>query len=286
MAVQIQLRRGTAAQWSANSSVVLASGEFAIELDTNRFKIGNGTAPWSALPYSSLPSSALASTVFTAKGSLVSASAAGIATEVTVGANNSLLVADSTTTSGIKWATTLAGLTLTSPTLNTPTLNSPSTTNGTSTNENQTNPIFLGQRETWNLSATAPTGTVTVSARTAVLWYFTTASTANWTFNFRGDGSNTLNSFLAVNQSVTVIAVVTNGSVGYYPTAFQIDGNAVTPTWASGVAPTAGTVNNIDVYEFMIVKTSATPTYSIVASQLGASPPAVGSTLFLFQNYR
>jgi len=54
MAVQIQLRRGTAAQWTA-ANPILAQGELAVETDTNKFKIGNGktdgTGNWNSLPY-------------------------------------------------------------------------------------------------------------------------------------------------------------------------------------------------------------------------------------------
>lgn len=50
MSVQIQLRRGTALQWSA-SNPILAIGEMAVELDTSRFKIGNGVDHWNDLPY-------------------------------------------------------------------------------------------------------------------------------------------------------------------------------------------------------------------------------------------
>ena len=50
MAVQIQIRRGTAAQWTS-ANPVLAIGELGVETDTNQLKIGNGTAVWSALPY-------------------------------------------------------------------------------------------------------------------------------------------------------------------------------------------------------------------------------------------
>ena len=45
-----QFRRGTAAQWTA-ANTVLASGELGLETDTAKFKIGNGTAAWTALPY-------------------------------------------------------------------------------------------------------------------------------------------------------------------------------------------------------------------------------------------
>jgi len=50
MPIKIQLRRGTASQWAA-ANPVLAEGELVAELDTGKFKIGNGTALYSALSY-------------------------------------------------------------------------------------------------------------------------------------------------------------------------------------------------------------------------------------------
>ena len=58
MANTIKLRRGTAAQWTSANSV-LAAGEPGFETDTNKFKIGTGTASWNDLPYSAIdPSTA------------------------------------------------------------------------------------------------------------------------------------------------------------------------------------------------------------------------------------
>jgi len=51
MAVTIQIRRGTAASWTS-SNPILAEGELAVELDTGKFKIGNGTTNWNSLAYS------------------------------------------------------------------------------------------------------------------------------------------------------------------------------------------------------------------------------------------
>ncbi len=51
MTVQIQLRRGTAASWSSNGTVVLAAGEPGFETDTGKFKVGDGTTQWTSLPY-------------------------------------------------------------------------------------------------------------------------------------------------------------------------------------------------------------------------------------------
>ena len=50
MANRLQLRRGGAQEW-ANENPTLAQGEIGIELDTNRFKIGDGVRGWNTLPY-------------------------------------------------------------------------------------------------------------------------------------------------------------------------------------------------------------------------------------------
>jgi hypothetical protein len=48
---QIQLRRGTAAEWTS-ANPTLASGEFGYETDTGKAKIGNGVTAWNSLAYS------------------------------------------------------------------------------------------------------------------------------------------------------------------------------------------------------------------------------------------
>lgn len=53
MAVQIQLRRGTASEWTAIDPV-LSQGELGLELDTSKIKIGTGLTSWSNLQYLSV----------------------------------------------------------------------------------------------------------------------------------------------------------------------------------------------------------------------------------------
>ena len=50
MAVQIQLRNSTAAEW-ALANPILAQGEMGIELDTRQFKFGDGVTNWNDLDY-------------------------------------------------------------------------------------------------------------------------------------------------------------------------------------------------------------------------------------------
>jgi hypothetical protein len=50
MAVRIQFRRGTAAEW-ASANPTLVAGELGYEVDTAKFKIGDGSTVWASLDY-------------------------------------------------------------------------------------------------------------------------------------------------------------------------------------------------------------------------------------------
>jgi len=97
--------------------------------------------------------------------------------------------------------------------------------------------------------------------------YYTSNASANFTLNIRGNSTTTLNSLLSVGDATTVVFLNTNGGTAYYPTVYQIDGSAVTPKWQGGTAPTAGNVSSVDSYSLTIIKTAATPTYLVLASQ-------------------
>lgn len=47
---RMQQRRDTAANWTS-ANPVLAAGEFGVETDTLKFKVGNGSSSWSSLAY-------------------------------------------------------------------------------------------------------------------------------------------------------------------------------------------------------------------------------------------
>lgn len=51
MAIKLQIRRDTLANWTANPSVVLLEGEIGYVTDTRNMKIGDGTTVWSSLKY-------------------------------------------------------------------------------------------------------------------------------------------------------------------------------------------------------------------------------------------
>ena len=53
MPVQVQLRRGTTAQWST-ANPTLASGEVGVDTSLTKFKVGNGSTAWNSLGYATL----------------------------------------------------------------------------------------------------------------------------------------------------------------------------------------------------------------------------------------
>ena len=151
---------------------------------------------------------------------------------------------------------TLAGTeTLTNKTLTSPAINTATISNG----------VVVAPEERCTVSATAATGTVNFDALTQGTLFYTTNASANFTLNFRGNSTTTLNSILTTGDSISLVFLNTNGATAYYPTVFQIDGSAVTPKWSGGSAPAAGNASSIDAYSFTIIKTASTPTYTVLA---------------------
>jgi hypothetical protein len=148
--------------------------------------------------------------------------------------------------------------TLTNKTLTSPTINGGFTS---SINES----IVRGLEEDVNVVASAATGTINFDVSTASVWYYTSNATANHTLNFRYSSGATLASKLAVGDAITLVWLNTNGVTAYYPNVIQIDGTTVTPKVPATIS--AGNASAIDSYTFTIIKTAATPTYTVFETQ-------------------
>ena len=102
----IQVRRGTASQWTS-ANPTLAAGEWGLETDTLKTKIGNGSTAWASLAY--------------ATGSVAVGNITGLGTDVATwlatpsSANLAQAVTDETGTGALVFAT---NPTLTSPLIN------------------------------------------------------------------------------------------------------------------------------------------------------------------------
>jgi hypothetical protein len=157
-------------------------------------------------------------------------------------------------------AQTVSDKTLTSTTLTSPVINTATISGGSADSV-----YLISPSEKITISATAATGTVDFDCITQGIVYYTTDASANFTLNFRGNGSNTLNSIMSIGESLSVVFLNTNGATARYPNAFQIDGASVTPKWSGGTAPSSGNASAIDAYSFSIIKT-ANATFTVLAS--------------------
>lgn len=128
------------------------------------------------------------------------------------------------------------------------------------------NAVVLGLIETTTITATPFTATQTYDVITQTVLLITGNATNNWTLNVRGNGATTLNTLMAVGQTITLAVMATQGAVAYFQSGTQIDGVAQAPKWLNGVAPSAGNINSIDLYTLTITKT-AVSTYTIFGSQ-------------------
>jgi len=109
--------------------------------------------------------------------------------------------------------------------------------------------------EVATVSATAATGVIAYDITTQSVLYYTSNAGANWTVNFIGSGTTSLNTLMSINQSMTVAFLVTQGTTAFYNSAVQVDGSSVTPKYQGGTAWSAGNASSIDVYMYTIVKT-------------------------------
>lgn len=120
--------------------------------------------------------------------------------------------------------------------------------------------------ETATISGTAPASTTNFDVISQAVQYYTANSSANFTFNIRGNSSTTLNNIISIGQSATIALLVTNSTTAYYPSTIQIDGTSQTVKWQNGTTVSSGNASAIDVYTFTIIKT-AINTYTVLGSQ-------------------
>ena len=135
----------------------------------------------------------------------------------------------------------------------------------TLTNKTLTSPYVIAPFE-YGQQLGAAGGTMNIDILPGAFHFYTGATTANFTLNFRGNSSTTINSLIGVGVPVTVSIIVTN-TTAYYLTSVTIDGSApAIIKWSGGTAPSAGNANSYDAYTFTIWKYATTPSYAVFAA--------------------
>ena len=127
---------------------------------------------------------------------------------------------------------------------------------GKATTDYLTNKTLTAPKELWTIAASAATGTIQFDCLTQGVLYYTTASSANWTLNFRGSSGTTLNSLMSTGDAITVNFLATNTTAYYQSTAVTVDTNAtVSVKWSGGTAAASGNASAVDIYSYTILKT-------------------------------
>lgn len=111
----------------------------------------------------------------------------------------------------------------------------------------------------------AQTGTYNYDLLDGAIQYSTANASANVILNFRGNSTVSTTSLVGNGKSITATYLMTNGTTGYNITGIQIDGSNASIKWAGLLSPSPIS-NAIQSYTFTIIKTSTTPTYTVLGS--------------------
>lgn len=138
-----------------------------------------------------------------------------------------------------------------------------------------TNKTLKAVKEPVTITGTPPAvyGTITnfdVVTQSIVLY---NTAIGNFGINIRGDSTTTLNSMLAVGESIGISFFVPNGATAYRLIDLQIDGFSYPNTqngkfmyYQNGSQITAGNTNATDLYMLFLIKT-ANNNFNVYMSQ-------------------
>jgi hypothetical protein len=239
------------------SALPVASGGTGVTSSTGSTAVVLSTSPTLVTPVLGVASATSINKV--ALTAPATGSTLTIADGKTLTASNTLTLAgtDSTTMTFPSSSATVAGLGIAQSFTATQTFTGSTTALGA---------VFQDAAEVTTISATAATGTINYDATTQSVLYYTTSASANWTVNFRANGTTSLDTLMSTGQAVTLVFLVTQGATAYYNNAVTIDGSSVTPKYQGGTAWSSGNASGIDAYSYTIVKTGSAA-FTVFAAQ-------------------
>ena len=249
------------------------TGASNLQVQVNSVSIGSGAirlTDGSALAANTIVANAIVDVQYDGTNfQLLSDSSGGkeVITDLTVSGN--LAVTGTTGLTGVLTANVANITTANITTANVATMSGTTSYTGTQTFTGSTTAIaavFQDAAEVATVSATAATGTINYDVTSQSVLYYTTDASANWTVNFRGNGTTSLNTLMSTGQALTVVFLVSQGATAYYNNAITIDGSSVTPKYQGGTAWSSGNASGIDAYSYTIVKTGSAA-FTVFAAQ-------------------
>ena len=115
---------------------------------------------------------------------------------------------------------------------------------------------------------TSNSGGTNIDLLTSSVWLFTSSNNGNWTPNFRGDASTSLDSIMSTGQVIVATIISQNGGSSGYASNMNIDGNGQTEYWSNDETPDErGGTSGYDVNQYSIIKTGAGNSYLVLANR-------------------
>lgn len=119
--------------------------------------------------------------------------------------------------------------------------------------------------EAANIISAAPSATTNFYVSSGAVQWYTSSMTANIILNFAFSSGTSLNTAMAIGDSISLTLLTNTGSTPYTISSFAIDGSAVTPYWQGGIPGIVGNGSSLDVYNFVIIKIGSA-SYRVMAS--------------------
>jgi len=119
-----------------------------------------------------------------------------------------------------------------------------------------------------NIVSNCAANVTNIDLLTSSVWLFTSTCGGNWTPNFRGDASNSLDSIMSTGQVIVATIISTNSGSSGYASNMNIDGSGQTEYWNNDETPDArGGNSGYDVYQYSIIKTGGGNSYLVLANR-------------------
>jgi len=119
-----------------------------------------------------------------------------------------------------------------------------------------------------NIVGNCSANSTTIDLLTSSVWLFTSTCGGNWTPNFRGNSTTSLDNIMSTGQVIVATIISQNSGSTGYSNSMNIDGSGQTIYWSNDEAPDErGGNSGYDVYQYSIIKTGGGNSYLVLANR-------------------